>query len=53
MAIKSKGKGKPGGARMITYVQVVKENIFMVAIYDKSESENIINKELLNRLKNL
>ena len=53
MAIQSKGKGKSGGARVITYVQVINENIFMIAIYDKSESENISAKQLQDRLKKL
>lgn len=53
LVIRSKGRGKSGGARLITFVQIVNENIFMIAIYDKSESENIPDKELLNRVKNL
>ncbi len=53
IAVKSKGNGKSGGARVITYVQVINENIFMIAIYDKSESENISDKELQERLKKL
>jgi hypothetical protein len=53
LAIHSKGKGKSGGARVITFVQVVNENIFMIAIYDKSDFENISDKELQSRLKNL
>ncbi|HEY9364340.1 MAG TPA: type II toxin-antitoxin system RelE/ParE family toxin, partial [Chitinophagaceae bacterium] len=53
LAIQSKGKGKSGGARVITYVQVIQENIFMIAIYDKSEGENISDSELRNRLKHL
>lgn len=53
LAIQSKGKGKSGGARVITFVQVVNEKIFMIAIYDKSIFENISNKELQDRLKKL
>ena len=53
MAITTKGKGKSGGARVITHVQVTKEHIFLLSIYDKSEAENIADKELLGRLKNL
>jgi mRNA-degrading endonuclease RelE of RelBE toxin-antitoxin system len=53
MAISAKGKGKSGGARVITHVQVTKEDIFLLSIYDKSEAENIADKELLARLKNL
>lgn len=53
LAIRSKGKGKSGGGRIITFVQVVNERIFMIAIYDKSEIDNISDFELTSRLKNL
>lgn len=53
MAISSKGKGKSGGARVITYVQIIKTNIFLLAIYDKGEIENISDGELKDRLKGL
>lgn len=53
LAVHSKGKGKSGGARVITFVQVIDKNIFMIAIYDKSSLENISDKELQSRLKNL
>lgn len=46
VAIKSKGKGKSGGARVITYVQVVGNNVFLLAIYDKSEQRDISDKEI-------
>ena len=54
LAIKSKRKGKSGGARIITYVAVIEETVYLLAIYDKSEmatiSENDLNK-LLKELK--
>jgi mRNA-degrading endonuclease RelE of RelBE toxin-antitoxin system len=53
MAISAKGKGKSGGARVITHIQVSKEHIFLLAIYDKSEADNIADKDLIGRLKNL
>jgi mRNA-degrading endonuclease RelE of RelBE toxin-antitoxin system len=46
LAIASKGKGKSGGARVITHVQVVDNNVFLLAIYDKSEQEDISDKEI-------
>ncbi len=46
MAITSKGKGKSGGARIITYVRVVKNTVFLLDIYDKSELDSISDKEL-------
>lgn len=44
LAITSKGKGKSGGARMITYNLVISENsgtVYLMTIYDKSEKESI------------
>lgn len=46
VAIVSKGKGKSGGARVITYVQIVEANVYLLTIFDKSEQENISDKEL-------
>ena len=46
IAIASKGKGKSGGARVITYFVVTETTVFLISIYDKSEKENITNKEL-------
>ena len=49
LAIKSKGKGKSGGARIITYFVTEELEIYLLTIYDKSEIENIDNK-ILKRL---
>ena len=46
LAIRSKGKGKRGGGRVITYVKVVAETVYLVSIYDKSEKSDISNDEL-------
>lgn len=51
MAITSKGKGKSGGSRVITYVQVLKTTVYLLSIYDKSDKENISDKELKELLK--
>jgi mRNA-degrading endonuclease RelE of RelBE toxin-antitoxin system len=53
MAISSKNKGKSGGARVITYVKIVDEAIYLLSIYDKSESDTISDAELLSRIKGL
>ncbi|TZF82306.1 hypothetical protein FW774_16615 [Pedobacter sp. BS3] len=50
LAISSKGKGKSGGARIITYVAIKESSVFLLSIYDKSEKENISDKELLKLL---
>lgn len=46
VAIKSKGKGKRGGARVIAHVQVVNNIVYLLAIYDKSEQKDISDKEI-------
>ena len=46
IAITSKGRGKSGGARMITYVRIIKQTVYLMDIYDKSEQATISNKEL-------
>lgn len=46
MAIHSKGKGKSGGARVITCVKIIHETIYLLTIFDKSEKENISSQEL-------
>ena len=51
LAITSKGKGKSSGARIITHVYVAENTIYMLAIYDKSEQDNISDKELNDLLK--
>ena len=41
IAIKSKGKGKSGGGRVIFYFEIVEDKITLLFIYDKSEMENV------------
>ena len=50
LAIASKGKGKSGGARIISYLAVTETSVFLLSIYDKSEKENIDDKELIKLL---
>lgn len=46
IAISSKGKGKSSGGRVITHVYVAETTIFLLSIYDKSEKEDMSDKEL-------
>jgi mRNA-degrading endonuclease RelE of RelBE toxin-antitoxin system len=46
IAIKSKGTGKSGGARIITNVYIEGTTVYLLTIYDKSEQENITDKDL-------
>jgi mRNA-degrading endonuclease RelE of RelBE toxin-antitoxin system len=41
ITIKSKGKGKSGGGRIIFYFEIVEDTIILLFIYDNSEMENI------------
>jgi len=63
VSIKSKGKGKSGGARVISHVDgeiigTVDRNeegqttVYLLTIYDKSETESISSKELKELIKN-
>ena len=54
MAISSKGKGKSGGARVITHTVLLETDgadITLVTIYDKSNQANITDKELKKLMK--
>jgi len=51
--IASKGSGKSGGARVVTCVRIVKDEIHLLSIYDKSEQQSISNKDLKTLLKSL
>lgn len=51
MSIESKGKGKSGGARVITCFKIVHSTVFLLTIFDKSERENISDKELSELMK--
>ncbi len=48
IAIKSKGKGKSGGGRVITNVFLQESEVYLLSIYDKSEISSIDNKTLKN-----
>ncbi|GAA4737796.1 type II toxin-antitoxin system RelE/ParE family toxin [Flavisolibacter ginsenosidimutans] len=53
LAIKSKGKGKRGGGRVITYVMKANKEVYLLTIYDKSEFENIDDRSLKNIIQSL
>ena len=57
MAIASKGKGKSGGSRVITYnLQQVNEEevlITLMSIYDKSDMENVSDAYLRSLVKQI
>jgi|AntRauMFilla1563_2_1112583.scaffolds.fasta_scaffold80783_1 mRNA-degrading endonuclease RelE of RelBE toxin-antitoxin system len=57
-AIKSKGRGKSGGGRLITYINISAESkiendqiyIYLVAVYDKSVVSMIPDKDINERI---
>mgnify|MGYP001555204775 FL=1 len=49
--ITSKGKGKSGGARVITNLVVKDATVYLLSIYDKADKESITDKELEELLK--
>ena len=53
LKIRSKGKGKSGGGRVITYVYIVAETVFLLSIYDKSDIADMEDHELIDLLKEI
>ena len=53
MAITSKGKGKSGGARVISYVLAQDKEIYLISIYDKSDQDSIYDNEIKELIKYL
>jgi hypothetical protein len=51
LAITSTGKGKSGGARVITYFATEDNEVYLVNIYDKNQLENITKEQILDLLK--
>ena len=55
LAIKSKGHGKSGGARVITHTEIITEMtdgiVRFLSIYDKSEQSTISDKRIQQLLK--
>ena len=51
LAIASKGKGKSGGARIISHIVFRNEIVYLVSIYDKSEIGSISPEQINELLK--
>lgn len=49
--VAAKGKGKRGGARIITNVVITHKTVYLLSVYDKSEIGNISDKQLSELLK--
>lgn len=53
IAIASKRKGKSGCGRVITNIVITDNIVYLLSIYDKSEKENLTDKELEELLKSI
>lgn len=53
VAIQSKGKGKSGGARAITYLYIETETVYLLTIYDKGEKADLKPNELKMMIESL
>ncbi|MBK9377078.1 MAG: hypothetical protein IPM86_01855 [Saprospiraceae bacterium] len=53
LAIGSKGKGKTGGARVITYLYIETETVYLLTIYDKGEKADLKPNELAEMIDSL
>ena len=53
LAIASKGKGKSGGARVITNLVIKEKIVYLISIYDKSEIPSISSNDIEALLKQI
>jgi len=51
LAIKSKGKGKRGGARVMTFVKVTGNVVLLFSIYNKGDRDSIPDVEIQQLIK--
>ena len=53
IAIKSKGSGKSGGARVITYVVTAEKEVYLLTIYNKAYLNTVDDITLQKIIKNI
>jgi mRNA-degrading endonuclease RelE of RelBE toxin-antitoxin system len=53
LAISSKGKGKRGGARVITCVYTKAATVYLLTIYDKGEKDDLTDGDLADMINSL
>lgn len=51
ISIASKNKGKSGGGRVLSFVQISGERVLLFAIYNKGDIDNLTDKEISVLLK--
>jgi mRNA-degrading endonuclease RelE of RelBE toxin-antitoxin system len=53
ISIKSKGSGKSGGARVITYIVTGNKEVYLLTIYDKGELDTVDHNTLRKIIKDI
>ncbi|TNF25368.1 MAG: hypothetical protein EP314_06820 [Bacteroidetes bacterium] len=53
VAVKSKGKGKSGGVRVLSYVKVVGTTVLLFSIYNKGETDSLSDSEIKELIKGI
>lgn len=51
LAIASKSKGKSGGARVMTFVEITETTVLLFSIYNKGDRNTLADKEIEGLLK--
>jgi len=51
VAIKSKGKGKSGGARVLSFVKAAQSKVLLFSIYNKGDKDSVSDKEIKELIK--
>jgi len=51
LAIASKGKGKSGGARVLSFVKVTETTVLLFSIYSKGEVDNLTDSQIQKLIK--
>jgi mRNA-degrading endonuclease RelE of RelBE toxin-antitoxin system len=46
LSIASKNSGKAGGARIISFVKIIQQTVYLLSIYTKGERSTITDKEI-------
>lgn len=51
LGVASKNKGKAGGARVITFVKIIDETVYLLSIYSKGEIDSLTDYEIINLIR--
>jgi len=51
LSVASKNKGKSGGARIITFVKIIDDTVFLLSIYSKGDKDSISDREIEDLIK--